>query len=369
MKNLKYFVVGLIVLLILPVTLLTNPRRAEAALNYGNLISDAEFTNRTTLDATGVQLFLNTRGGTRLRTFSEDGRSAAQIIADASRSNDINPFVILATIQKEESLVDSNTNFDYRINWAMGFGICDSCSPDDANVQKYRGFTKQIDNAAWQLKHNYSYWAANGSDWTVGRTMIIDDLAVRFANRATSALYRYTPHLHGNENFYRLYNQYKAFHYVSKYSKEGKIAEKLSKVGAGKTAVSKTTVNKTGQTGQPAQTYNAQFVQSTMPQTLRAGRQLTVYIYLKNTGTTAWKSTGANPVYVGNSDPRDRSSVLTGGNVRWRMSKTSVAPGKVGVFSARITAPGAGSYSEKFQAVAEGATWFGSEFALNFNVR
>ncbi len=211
MKTSSFFAVGLSILLSLPVVLLTDLPRAKAAYDPGNLISDAEFTNSQALDAGGVQSFLNARGGTRLRTFSERGRTAAQIIADAARNNGINPIVILATIQKEESLVDSNINFDYRVNWAMGYGVCDSCSLDDPDVIKYRGFTNQIDNGTWQLKRNYSYWAANGSDYNVGSTMIIDDLAVRFSNRATSALYRYTPHLHGNENFYNIYNQYRVY--------------------------------------------------------------------------------------------------------------------------------------------------------------
>ena len=93
------------------------------AIDYNNLISDGEFIDWRTLDADGVQSFLNTKGGTRLRNFREGGRTAAQIIAGAARAYGINPFVILSTIQKEESLVESNTNFDYRIRWVMGYGI------------------------------------------------------------------------------------------------------------------------------------------------------------------------------------------------------------------------------------------------------
>lgn len=234
MKTRNFFVIGLSVLLSLSGILLMNLSRARAAYNPSYLISDAEFINSQALDAGGIQSFLNARGGTRLRSFSEGGLSAAQIIANASRSNGINPIVILATIQKEESLVDSNTNFDYRVTWAMGYGVCDSCSLDDPDVVKYRGFTNQINNATWQLKRNYSYWAANGSDYNVGSTMIIDDLAVRFANRATSALYRYTPHLHGNENFYNIYSQY------SVYTAKGATGSKTSVSKTIKAKVSKT---------------------------------------------------------------------------------------------------------------------------------
>lgn len=242
MKTRKFLTINLIVLMLLSVFLMGIS--SVKAYDASNLISDPEFINWEALDAGGIQQFLNSRGGTRLRTFSEGGRSAAQIIADAARSNGLNPIVILATIQKEESLVDSNTNFDYRVNWAMGYGICDSCSPDDPQVQKYRGFTNQINYGAWQLRYNYNYWAANGSDWNVGRTMIIDGLAVRFANRATSALYRYTPHLHGNENFSNIYGQYRV--YTAKAAK-GVKGSKTSVAKTVKTKVSKT-VSKTVKT-------------------------------------------------------------------------------------------------------------------------
>lgn len=242
MKTHNFLVIGLIAFLSFFGMLLTSYSSAKAAYNPSNIISDGEFTNWQALDANGVQLFLNAHGGTRLRTFQEGGKSAAQIIADAARANGINPVVILSTIQKEESLVDSNYNFDYRVNWAMGYGVCDSCSLDDPDVVKYRGFTNQINNATWQLKHNYSYWAANGSCWNAGRTMVIDGTNVTFANRATSALYRYTPHLHGNENFYSIYNRYNSFAYINKAGASGKTV--AGKATVNKTAISKTNIAK-----------------------------------------------------------------------------------------------------------------------------
>lgn len=247
LKTRNFFVISLSVLLSLPGVLLMDLSRAQAAYNPSYLISDAEFINAEALDAGGIQSFLNARGGTRLRTFSEGGRSAAQIIADAARANGMNPIVILATIQKEESLVDSNTNFDYRVNWAMGYAVCDSCSLDDPDVVKYKGFTKQIDNATWQLKYNYSQCAVglcwNSRDWNVGRTMMIDGTAVRFANRATSSLYRYTPHLHGNENFSNIYGQYSVYTAKgAKGVKGSKTATKGIKTKIAKTKVVKTVV-------------------------------------------------------------------------------------------------------------------------------
>ena len=328
--------------LFLPLTILTDVGRAQAAYSAGNLISDGEFTNWTVLGASGIQAFLNTKGGTRLRTFSEGGRSAAQIIANAARDNGINPLVILATIQKEESLVDSNTNFDFRVNWAMGYGVCDSCSLDDPNVVKYRGFTNQINNGTWQLKRNYSYWAGNGSEWNVGKTMIIDGTAVRFANRATSSLYRYTPHLGGNQNFYNIYNRYKSFR------------------GANASVVS-------------ADSFSAQLIRqygNGGVVDLKRGQKLKIYVYYRNNGSAIWNKTANPPVYLGDSSPQDRVSIFTGGNIRWKLNSSRVKPNAIGKFAIRITAPNQpGSYVEKFRPVAEGTTWFGDEVTFTFNVK
>lgn len=329
----------LLIVFVLPISFLNDLKPAQAAYNPGNLIADNEFTNWSILDANGIQAFLNTKGGTRLRTFRENNLSAAQIIANAARANGVNPFVILATIQKEESLVDSNTNFDYRVTWAMGYGVCDSCSLDDPDVVKYRGFTNQINNGTWQLKRNYSYWAGNGSAWNVGKTMVIDDTAVRFGTRGTSALYRYTPHLGGNLNFYNIYNRYKTFR---------------------------------GSSASGGGIYSASFYgqyQGNRVINLRPGQRRTIYARYRNTGTDRWDKTGANAVHLGTSNPQDRSSVFTGGNIRWQMTSSSAKPNKVATFRTTITAPSQpGIYTEKFQPVAEGITWMGEEVTFTFNV-
>ena len=87
---------------------------------------------------------------------------------------------------------------------------------------------------------------------------------------------------------------------------------------------------------------------------------------LRNTGTRAWSSTGANPVLLGTAEPRDRSSGLfVGGawpaaNRASLVSPTSVAPGAIGTFVLRVRVPaGAGVMREHFQLVAESAAWFG----------
>ncbi len=332
-KNLNYLLIG--ALLVSGLTLADFGKINQAkAFDANNLMSDAEFIDYQTLDANGVQAFLNTRGGTRLRTFSEGGRTAAQIISSAATANRINPFVILATIQKEESLIDSNTNFDYRVTWAMGYGVCDSCSLDDPSVARYRGFTNQINYGAWQLKYNYLVWAANGSSWNVGKTMIIDGTAIRFANRATSSLYRYTPHLSGNGSFYDIYNRYKTYRAPASYD-----AKLIVQV--------------------PRANY-----------TVRPGQRFMMLVSVRNTGTAVWTKAGGSPMRLGNYGPQDRGSAFTNGaNVRWEMLQSTVRRNGVGSFRIYFTAPQqTGVYVEKFRPVMEGITWLGPEITYTFNV-
>lgn len=306
--------------------------KTASAHDPQNLISDGEFVAWQTWDADGIQSFLNTKGGTRLRAFREGGLSAAQIIANAARMYGVNPVVIISTIQKEESLIESNTNFDYRVRWAMGYGICDDCDSNDPALQRYAGFTNQVYSGTWQLKTNYLVWAANGSAWNVGKTMMIDGQAIKFANRATSALYRYTPHLSGNESFNGVYNRYKT--YV------------------------------------PPASYGARFITKVGPTYLRPGQRATYYAYFQNTGSAAWLKTGANPTHLGNSSPQDRDSKLFGGNVRWNLLQPVVYRNMVGVFSVTITAPQeTGTYVEKLQPVMEQVTWIpGAEVTYNVQV-
>ena len=315
---------------------LGNIPKARASFDANNLISDGEFIDWQALDASGIQHFLNSRGGERLRSFSEGGRSAAQIIADAALANRINPIVILATIQKEEGIIDSDYHFDLRVVWAMGYGVCDTCSLDDPNVSKYRGFTKQIDNGTWQLKRNYTYWAANGSAWNVGQTMIIDGTAIRFANRATSALYRYTPHLPGNGNFYDIYSNYKTYRAPATYSAS----------------------------------YMSQYSGANRTIRLRPGQKRSIWVRYRNTGTATWSRDGATPARIGNSSPQDRSSQIAGDNTRWPMVQSRVRTKQGATFRITITAPNQeGTYTEKFRPLVEGITWMGEEVTFTFEVR
>ncbi|MEI9913718.1 MAG: hypothetical protein WDN66_01805 [Candidatus Saccharibacteria bacterium] len=135
--------------------------------------------------------------------------SAAQIIYDAGQAYGINPQALMATMQKEQSLITAPNPTSSQINCAMGY---DSCHADT-------GFFNQVDNGAWafrrdiQLENGQSYWGYSPSSYPCGsasslystglypgRTVTFADPGgtaetETLANASTAALYCYTPYV------------------------------------------------------------------------------------------------------------------------------------------------------------------------------
>jgi hypothetical protein len=216
----------LVSMAVIALTLIRIPVQTKASGNFdsNNLISDGEFTDINSMSQPEIQQFLVAHGSF-LANYSQNGRSASQIIYDAAHgygdasgslngitinttTGTVSPKVILVTLQKENSLISMTTQNDSSLNSAMGYACPDSGGCNSA----YAGFTKQVENASWQLRYNYDRASGTGfSDYQVGQTQIFSDYngdhTVTFANRATSALYRYTPHVYnGNYNFWNLFN-------------------------------------------------------------------------------------------------------------------------------------------------------------------
>ncbi len=312
------------------------------AYDANNLASDAAFINIHTLSVAGIQaIFI--QYNSFLKNFSENGRSAAQIIYDAahghgdasgvwngitidSSTGTINPIAILATIQKEEGIVSGYYSQiehynQVRVDWAMGYAVCDSCSLDDPNVVKYKGFTKQVEWGAWQLRYNYERAYGHGfGDYQVGQTQIIDGQAVTFANRATASLYRYTPHLGTNFSYY--------FELWSS-------------------------------------SYQATHVSQSSYPTVTNGQVVTMTISYRNTGSLTWTKGVVNLGLVDRNfnwlwGGYDMRSNWLSSNRLATLNEDSVAPGSIGTFTftiANSNAP-AGNHRLDVGLVADGITWF-----------
>ncbi len=190
--------------------------------------------------------------------------SAGQVIYDASQAYDINPQAILTTLQKEQSLVDGSAGCStLRYAAATGYGCPDggttysysglnlytingatstSVSGTCVNTSLKAGFSQQVIRAAWLLKFGEQRsegninWAVIKGNWDnsddpqtcYGGPMTegtwqrcpsgpsvyydgyttIDNTSVHMDNGATAALYWYTPHFPGNQNFFNIYTSW-----------------------------------------------------------------------------------------------------------------------------------------------------------------
>lgn len=254
-KKPTYILIGAVLLLMI-VTVgwktLQNASASVSGWKAGYIVSDYVFTKKNTMTTSDIQAFLNTQvptcdtwgtqpsefgGGTRrqwaeahgysapftcLKNYTQGGKSAAQIIYTAAQDFNINPQVLLVLLQKEQSLVTDTWPLSVQYRTATGYGCPDNAACDS----DYYGFTNQvrwaarmfhaimIDSPTWYtpyiLGNNYIQY--NPSSSCGGST-------VNIQNRATQALYNYTPYQpnqgalnagwgtascgsYGNRNFY-----------------------------------------------------------------------------------------------------------------------------------------------------------------------
>jgi len=218
----------------------------------GYIISDQIFTNSGSMSASNIQSFLNDRvpvcdtwgtqpsefgGGTRrqwaeargysapftcLKDYSQNGKSAAQIIYDTAQKYQINPQVLLVLLQKEQSLVTDTWPLSVQYRSATGYG-CPDTAPCDS---QYYGLTNQLDWAAKMFRAIMNASPTWYTPYILGNNFVrySPDSAcggsnVNIQNRATQALYNYTPYqpnegalnadwgmancgAYGNRNFY-----------------------------------------------------------------------------------------------------------------------------------------------------------------------
>ena len=225
--------------------------------NAGNIISDAVMANYNSMSVADIQAFLKSKNkcnntdynyylelkakypandwhfenghfvclaeelfgdGTEIGT----GQTAAEIIYQAAQDYHINPQVLLVLLEKEQSLITDTYPNAKQYRSATGYGCPDTAACDT----KYYGFKNQVRNAAalfrdvldrgyyaYPEKTTGVYIGYNPSS-SCGRS------EVYIENRATAALYRYTPYqpnaaalaagygtgdscsAYGNRNFY-----------------------------------------------------------------------------------------------------------------------------------------------------------------------
>ncbi|PRB64760.1 LGFP repeat-containing protein [Microbacterium sp. MYb45] len=224
----------------------------------GNLISDAVFTNKSTMTEAQIQTFFNGKvarclGGRdenneaivclkdfRMTTVTRPAdqycsgytgaanESAARIIYRVSQACNINPQVLIVMLQKEQGLITHTWPSAWRYRIALGQG-CPDTAPCDPN---FIGFFHQIYGAARQMQiymeGKWFQWYAPGKTWNIlyNPKASCGSAPVYVANKATSALYYYTPYqpnaaalragygegdgcsAYGNRNFYNYFTDW-----------------------------------------------------------------------------------------------------------------------------------------------------------------
>jgi hypothetical protein len=159
--------------------------------------------------------FLKSKGTlASIKVMDSDGieKTPADIIWRVATTYKINPKYLLVLLQKEQSLVEDPDPSQKQLDWAAGYGVCDSCSKDDPSIQDFKGFAAQVEWASRQHREKYLMQLL-GNGQTIagqapGKTIVIDGLSVTPANNATAMLYSYTPHLHGNLNLWRIWRRW-----------------------------------------------------------------------------------------------------------------------------------------------------------------
>lgn len=237
----------------------------------GHIISDEIFFDSSTMTEAQIQAFFTQRLGScesgkkcllnfTQNTTSETADSrcavykgaknetAARIVKKVSKACGINPRVLIVMLQKEQGLVTSRAPGSWAWQAAMGYGCPDTAACDT----RYYGFFNQVYMAAWQMKNytvNPSYFR-----YRAGATAAIQwhpntscgTSQVRIRNKATAALYNYTPYRpnqaalnagygsgnscssYGNRNFFNYYTDWFG---TTQYSTSGAIGVKYRATG------------------------------------------------------------------------------------------------------------------------------------------
>ncbi len=262
---------------------------ATTSFNPSNLMSDAIFSNTDTMTANQIDIWINSTFGSTSCISTDHGFSAPNptgyspttgftygsnvsagtVIYTAAQAYQINPQVLLTTMEKEQSLVSGASGCGVvQYTGAMGYGCPDggttyswtgvdlytigapyssgqtpptggttysSVYGTCVDAAAQAGFSQQVIHAAWLLafgqqrsEGNINWAIINGSwdnsddpqscyggpmvqgTWQIcpggpsiyySGVTVIDSVATQIDNGATAALYWYTPHFAGNQNF------------------------------------------------------------------------------------------------------------------------------------------------------------------------
>ncbi|TSC55356.1 MAG: hypothetical protein G01um101418_961 [Parcubacteria group bacterium Gr01-1014_18] len=176
--------------------------------NY--IIGDADVIDYESMTLGHIQNFLEQKGGALAYTLIQDRdgglKRPADIIYLSCLEYKINPKLMLALLQKEQSLIEDKNPKQGQYDWATGYAACDACDVSEPGIARFKGFAKQVNSAAAQIR----YYMEHPTELTVKPQMdkVISGQKVTPQNIATASLYTYTPHISGNQNFWTIWNRW-----------------------------------------------------------------------------------------------------------------------------------------------------------------
>lgn len=295
----------------------------------------------------------------------KSGETAAQIIYKVSQSCGISPKVILVMLQKEQSLVTDDWPWPIQYQKAMG-AFCPDTAPCDSG---YSGFFKQVYYGAERFKvyaanpdsFNYKARRNNTILWHPNNACGTSNVFIE--NQATASLYIYTPY---RPNQAALNNLYGTGDGCSSYGNRN--FWRMFNDWFGTTY------------GSP---YYASYENQSMNPSLQPGQKATVHITYRNSGNWAWydnetaSSGTGKPMRLATMNPVNRKSSF--GDASWGSDRNRptgifdtvyqtngaayttdrhyVLPGESAKFAFEITVPAnmpAGKYREYFGLVNDG---------------
>lgn len=255
-------ILGAALLLVTGMVAVEAPEKAEAAdarlFDPSYIISDPILYDANAMTEAEISGFLQARIGTclnanclnvvRVDTQSRSAtpmcsayqgaaqESAARILFKVQQACGISAKVLLVTLEKEQSLVSHRSPTLSRLDRAMGYACPDNTAIPGWCDPAYGGLYNQLYWAASQLKRygnppgtsNYFTWFPVGSPSRVQfhPNTACGSSAITIKNKATAALYYYTPYQpnaaalanlygtgdscssYGNRNFWRLYTDW-----------------------------------------------------------------------------------------------------------------------------------------------------------------
>ena len=167
----------LTILLILFSLIIPQLSSADYYFNPHFIISDEDFTDYMSMSPEEIQDFLVSKNSGLSNLITPDylgiRRKASEIIWQAAYEEKISPKVILATLQKEQSLIQDPDPTQKRLDRAMGYRCPDSGKCNESTLH----FGKQVDGASWQFRR----YMDNPKDWhyQAGQEYEIDSYIIK----------------------------------------------------------------------------------------------------------------------------------------------------------------------------------------------